>query len=66
MNKTNKLVRKVSITETLRNMSVGETVTLSSAQVTTCVVRTTANRLKAAGFNFKVRERKGGTIVERI
>lgn len=66
MNKTNRLVKKISITETLRAMNIGETITLSSAQVTTCVVRTTANRLKVTGLTFKVRECKGATIVERL
>lgn len=66
MNKTNRLVKKISIVDTLREMNVGDVITLNATKVSISVVRATAHRLKATGLTYKIRENKGVATVERI
>lgn len=51
-----KLKQKISVTDTLLNMNVGETVSIKINQIKAGVVRTSVSRLNANGYRYTVSE----------
>lgn len=60
------VVRKISVAETVKNLSVGETKVIRQKDIDGNVVRATISRLSKKGYTFFCKSHTEGVMVTRL